>query len=249
MMKQKQLTVGVVQMSSGPNRAENLKKCVSFVKQAAKEGVQLLVFPEVTTGRVLKDQLVNIEEAKEGETFKLLSPLAKAFSMTLMIGFIERNQERRYNSLLVIGAEGEIKTVYRKLNLFVYPKLGIDESKRFDKGEQPMIVELEGLKVGLSICYDLRFPVLFFDYAKAGAQLMVVPSAFTYETGKKDWEALLKRRAMDTKTTILAPNQYGSDPSGVRCYGHSMIVGPTGTILSQEKKEKDALLVHNLSCL
>ena len=128
MMKQKQLTVGVVQMSSGPNRAENLKKCVSFVKQAAKEGVQLLVFPEVTTGRVLKDQLVNIEEEKEGEAFKLLSPLAKAFSMTLMIGFIERNQERRYNSLLVIGPEGEIKTVYRKLNLFVYPKLGIDES-------------------------------------------------------------------------------------------------------------------------
>lgn len=239
--------IATIQLQATANKAQNLAQITQLIEQAAQESPEIIVFPEVATGRCLAKDLDSVAESLEGECFQRLAPLAKKFKTTLILGMIERFQNQYYNTLIVIDEHAKLKSFYRKIHLFKLPSADIDESKLFSAGNQPVTVEIAGLKLGLCICFDLRFPDLFQYYFKEKVDILIAPSAFTYQTGLKDWELLIRTRALDTQAYLIAANQYGTDIKGIECYGHSAIVAPNGRILQMANAAKTEILFEILN--
>ena len=138
---------------------------------------------------------------------------------------------------------GDIQNVYRKIHLFdaTVGRVRMYESDYFLSGEKPEIAIVNGFKIGLSICYDLRFPELYRYYFDEKVDLLCIPSSFTYKTGKAHWETLCRARAIENQAYVLAPNQYGIGSGKVKTYGHSMIIDPWGGILADAKKAEESI--------
>ena len=237
-----------IQMSSDTDVESNLNRAESYIRRAAARGASLIVTPENTA--LLGPQFHKVEcaEALDGPTGSRFSRLADELGVHLLIGSIaERrvdqhgvlDQLRCYNTSLLFGPQGDLIASYRKMHLFdvdVPGGLTIKESDSICAGDELVVAETELGNIGLSICYDLRFPELYRALVDRGAELIAVPSAFTLTTGKDHWHALLRARAIECQAWVLAPGQWGQhDAKGMRqSYGHSLIVNPWGAVVADQ---------------
>ena len=237
------MRVCVVQMSSINDKTANLDQARRLIDQAVIEDrPDLILLPEVWAfqGGMPEERRAAAEAIPDGQAYTLLQNLAAAHGVVIHGGsFLERGQDRLFNTSVVFGRDGAELARYRKLHLFdVVTPDGREyrESAMVGRGREVVTYAAEDVRVGCSICYDLRFGELYRRLAADGAQLVTVPAAFTLQTGKDHWEILLRARAIETQCFVAAAAQVGSFPAGkdVRHnWGHSMIVDPWGKVLAQ----------------
>jgi len=228
----------VVQMASGADRAANVARATALAREAARRGARLIVLPEVFAWRGTADD-PSAAETIPGPTTAAMATLARELGVLLCMGSILEavpGKGRRYNTSCLIDAAGTIIGTYRKIHLFdvaLPGRVAVQESATRLAGESAVVAPTSLATVGMSICYDLRFPELYRRLATEGAEVLVVPSAFTFPTGAAHWEVLCRARAIENQCYLLAANQTGASPHGHRDYGNSMIVDPWGTVLAR----------------
>jgi predicted amidohydrolase len=230
--------VALVQLNSRDDKADNLERAERLVGQAAAWGSDLVVLPELWTYLGPRKRHPEVAEPIPGETSDFLGRLAARYRFWLVGGsYLEsvEGQERLHNTSIVLNPDGEIVTRYRKLHLFDIEVDGkvYEESATVAPGSETVLATLAGVPVGLTICYDLRFPELYRRLTARGARLITVPAAFTLETGKDHWEVLLRARAIENQVYLLAAAQCGSHPPNHACFGNSMIVDPWGVVVAR----------------
>ncbi|HZS31841.1 MAG TPA: carbon-nitrogen hydrolase family protein [Methylomirabilota bacterium] len=232
------MRVALIQMNSQDEKAENLERAEMLVAQAAAWGSDLVLLPELWTYLGPRKRHAEVAEPIPGDTTEFLGRLSARYRFWLVGGsFLEATEgsERLHNTSVVMSPDGEVVARYRKLHLFDVEVDGrtYQESATMVAGDEVVVASLAGVPVGLSICYDVRFPELYRRLAAWGARLVTVPAAFTLETGKDHWEVLLRARAIENQLYVLAAAQCGSHPPGNACFGNSMIVDPWGTVVAR----------------
>jgi len=196
------------------------------------------VLPEKWSVLGNAEQMLACAQPLDGESISWARSVASELGIDLVAGsIVERvaDRQKASNTSVHIGPDGEIRAVYRKLHLFDVEVDGVRyaESESEEPGEQIVVSELaSGISLGMSICYDLRFPELYRMLTVAGAEVLAVPSAFTLTTTRDHWEVLLRARAIENQCFVVAPNQIGAHPPGNRCGGRSLIVDPWGLVLA-----------------
>lgn len=231
----------VVQLTGSSDEAACWEQTNELVRRAAATGATLIGTPECTNYLGPHDKKVRIAEPIEGPTVQRYRDLAAELGIHLLIGSVNEkapDPDRCYNTSVFIGPDGRILQTYRKVHLFdvdVEGGVTFSESKTTVRGNEPRVVQTDLGTVGLSICYDLRFPEHYRALINRGASILAVPSAFTERTGRDHWEPLLKARAIECQAYVLAPGQFGPhDDGGLRAsYGHSMIVDPWGLVVAR----------------
>ena len=231
--------VACVQLNAVNEKDDNIERAERLVAQAAATGADLVMLPEKWTGIGPPDVIGAVAESlDDGAATLAMRDWAKRHGITLHGGSIVERREGREklsNTSVVIDPAGEIVAVYRKIHLFDVQVGGhvYRESETEEPGDQLVRTEVEGWKLGLTICYDLRFPELYRLLALEGCEALAVPAAFTLYTGKDHWEPLLRARAIENQCFVLAANQWGSYRDGKAAYGRSMIVDPWGVVVAQ----------------
>jgi predicted amidohydrolase len=235
-----QIKVACVQMRSGTDVAENIAAASALIRQAAAEGAELIATPEMTTLLERKQGVVWEQSVAEGDDPGLaaFSELAKELAVTLLIGSMAIRAEagKCANRSFLIGPDGEVVSRYDKIHMFdVQLNAGniYRESDSYAAGGEAVVADLPNAKLGLTICYDVRFPELFRQLAMAGAQIIAVPAAFTRITGEAHWHILLRARAIETGCFVIAPAQGGKHQDGRETFGHSLIIDPWGEVLAE----------------
>ncbi len=255
------MKVAVIQLKADSDKKRNIKRALEFVNQAIRNRARFILLPEVFNYRGPLQEAVLLKDIAEqipGDSTTPFLSLARQHRVFLLLGSIyEKDRRERFsstkmqlwrkkvfNTSVLINEDGKVAAKYRKIHLFeaVLGKKIIKESKIFLAGDTLGSSPVHGFKVGLSICYDLRFPEIFRRYSKSGCQILTVPSVFTKKTGQAHWETLLRARAIENLCYVLAPNQTGQDGRGVPSYGHSMIIGPWGDILAQASGSKEEII-------
>ena len=246
------LRVACVQLNASESKADNIERAGLLVARAASTGADLIVLPEKWNGIGPPDFLrANAESLDDGETVEAMRSWARDHKVTIVGGSIPEHREGRdklSNTSVVFDPDGEIAALYRKIHMFDVEVGGqvYRESESEEPGEEASrITDVEGWKLGLTICYDLRFPELYRILAVEGAEIITVPAAFTLFTGKDHWELLLRARAVENQCYIVAPNQWGTHRDGKASYGRSTIVDPWGVVLAQAPDE-DGIIVAEL---
>ncbi len=232
------MRVAVVQMNSRDDKPANLARAEALLAEAGARGAELAVLPELWSYLGPKDRHAQVAEPIPGPTSDFLAGIARRHRLWLVAGsYLEvvADQPRLFNTCLALSPGGEIVARYRKLHLFDVDVGGHSyrESATMAAGEEVVATDLGGVRVGLTICYDLRFPEIYRRLAVGGAKIITVPSAFTRETGKDHWEVLLRSRAIENQVFILAAAQVGSHPPGRACYGNALIADPWGVVLAR----------------
>ncbi len=228
-----------VQMAAGPDVAANLERARALVQRAAARGAVLVVLPEVFAWRGIREEESTVARTIPGPLSEFLCALAAELRIVLVGGsFLEQASglSKSYNTSLLIDADGVVRGTYRKIHLFdvdLPGEVSVRESDTRTPGTEVVAATTPLGTIGLSICYDLRFPELYRQLSAAGATIMTVPSAFTFYTGAAHWEPLLRARAIENQSYVIAPNQCGRSPHGFADYGNSMIVDPWGTVLAR----------------
>ncbi len=248
------MKAAVIQMNSGADKEKNVRQAYQLAEKACCVGAKLVVLPEVFVYRGPldgKQKKKLIVERLRGPLVRGFSDLAKTKKAWLVLGSVYEQSQRPgklYNTSLVVSPEGKIAAVYRKKHLFNarLTKKSVSEDRHFIEGKSTVSVELDRFRMGCAICYDLRFPRMFQQYYEQGCSILAIPSSFTAETGKAHWEILLRARAIETRSYVLAPNQWGCDGNGVESYGNSMIVGPWGEVLARAGAKKTTILYADL---
>ena len=226
-----------IQIDSQDNKTENLSKLDHFIDIAEGRGAKLVGMPEVVN--FIGDEEADFENAETipGPTTDFFCKKAKQHGIWLHGGSIHEITSRKdklYNSSVFVNPKGEIVAVYRKLHLFdidIKNAVSYLESNTIMPGEEIVVVDTDFAKVGLSICYDIRFPELYRILALRGAEIIIVPAAFALFTGKDHWENLLRARAIENQCYIIAPCEIGVKPA-FQTYGRSMIIDPWGTVIA-----------------
>jgi predicted amidohydrolase len=232
------LRVACVQLNAGSDKAVNLDKAERLVARAAATGADVVLLPEKWNAIGSPDVFrANAEPVEGGETFQALSRWARQHGVTIVGGSVTERREGREklsNTSPVYDPQGELIALYRKIHMFDVEVGGqmYRESETEEPGEEPVVCEAESWRVGLTVCYDVRFPELYRIEALEGAELITVPAAFTLFTGKDHWELLLRARAVENQLYVAAANQWGSTAPGKASYGRSMIVDPWGIVLA-----------------
>jgi deaminated glutathione amidase len=232
------MRVAAVQLNSTGDKERNLETASRLVSAAAADGGELIGLPEKWNLLAAGDQLSEGAEPLDGPALTAAGGWARELGVHLLAGSIAERvegDERLYNTSALISPEGELAAVYRKIHLFDVDVDGIRyrESERERPGEEIVVATAGELALGMSVCYDLRFPELYRILAIRGARLLTVPSAFTLPTGRAHWDVLVRARAIENQAFVLAPNQVGEAPPHYSSYGHSMIVDPWGTVLGE----------------
>jgi nitrilase len=232
--------VAAIQMASGPNVSANLLEVEKLVAEAAEAGAALVVLPEnfAFMGKEDKELLAIKENDGEGPLQEFLSQVSKRYGVWIVGGTIPlaANDSEKVRSVsLVFNSEGERVARYDKIHLFDVQLVETDEtyieSKTIEPGEQVVVIDTPFGRLGVAVCYDLRFPELFRNMLDKGMELLAVPAAFTAFTGKAHWEPIVRTRAIENLAYVITAAQGGFHLSGRETYGHSMIVDPWGTIL------------------
>jgi predicted amidohydrolase len=245
------MIAAAVQMSSGPDKRANLEKAQSFVREAARRQASLVVLPEVWNWRGKRGEEPDHAESIPGPTSERLSELARELRIFLQaVSMTERidGERRCYNTALLFAPDGAIVARYRKIHLFdveIPGQVSARESEGRKPGTETVVARTALGAIGLSVCYDLRFPELYRKLVRAGAEVLCIPSAFTFPTGTAHWEPLVRARAIENQCYVIAPDQYGASPNGYRDYGGSMIVDPWGTVLARAP-EAEAVITAEL---
>lgn len=241
------IPTAVIQINAGSDKRSNLDNAARMVKRASRNGARLIALPELFNWRGSKRDMKKNSEPLSGFTYKKMADLASSLNIFIHCGSILETNPRSkkpFNTSFLLSPEGKRIAHYRKIHLFTIrapEKDSIDERLLYSAGEKVTSALTPFGTVGLTICYDLRFPELYRSLTFQGAEIIFVPSAFTFDTGKAHWETLLRTRAIENQVFIIAPNQYGSGPSQTLNYGHSMIVDPWGTVLARCKNEEKIL--------
>ena len=240
--------VSCIQLRSNNNIHFNLDKTSKLIKKAVKQKTDFIITPEVSSHFSLnKKELLKICTSMQKDIYlNGIKKLAKKYKKWILIGslIIKISKNKLVNRSVLIDRSGKIRTYYDKIHMYdvvLSKKEKYFESKSFYPGNKIKTFNLPWGKIGLTICYDLRFPNLYQDLAKAGAQIISVPSAFTKTTGKAHWLTLLRARAIETGCFVIAPAQIGQHYSGRESYGHSLIINPWGKILANAKTKESII--------
>ena len=239
------LTVAAIQLSSQDDVASNLAQCRQWVERAAQAGAKLAVLPENFAFFGPDEPRVRLAEpllatgTEPAPIQQALSEWARQLGISIVGGGMPTasgDPARPYNTAVAFGPDGRLLGHYNKVHLFdVSLQSGeqMRESSHTARGSSLATLGIDGFQVGLSICYDVRFPELYRGLVDKGAEVILVPAAFTLHTGKDHWTPLLQARAIESQTWVVAAAQWGAHPGGRRCYGHSMVVDPWGAIVAQ----------------
>jgi predicted amidohydrolase len=232
------MRVAAVQLNSGNDKDRNLEVAQRLVTEAAADGAQLVALPEKWNLLGTAGELDDGAEGLDGPTLSAVGSWAADLGIWVLAGSIAERRpgaDRLFNTSCLIDPAGELMATYSKLHMFDVDVGGVSyrESEREQPGDELVLADVGGVQVGLSVCYDLRFPELYRILAVRGARLLTVPSAFTTPTGRDHWQVLLRARAIENQAFVLAPNQSGKAPPHYDSYGHSAIVDPWGTVLTK----------------
>lgn len=228
-----------IQMSSGADKGANLEKAENLVRLAAARGARLVALPEVFNWRGKRADEPAAAESLDGVTLTLMAGLARDLEIFLVAGSITEDipgQARRYNTSVLLGPDGRRLAVYRKIHLFdvdLPGRVTIKESDAKIAGMEVISAQTTFATIGLSVCYDVRFPELYRRLAFAGARIVTIPSAFTFPTGEAHWDVLIRARAIENQCYVMAPAQFGPNVHGFSDYGNSMIVDPWGRVIAR----------------
>lgn len=238
-MANDELNVAVVQLNTGDDKAANVAAALEGVDRAAATGARFVLLPETWTYMGPNEGVAVAAESIPGPLTDLLAERARRHGIYLHAGsFFEAapGEPRAFNTTVVFDPAGEIIARYRKIHLFDVDLAGdasYRESATVAPGDEIVTVEIDGFTVGLTICYDLRFPELFRILALRGADAIIVPAAFAMTTGRDHWEILLRARAIENTAYVVAPAQVGVHPPGRACYGRSQVIDPWGVVLAK----------------
>ncbi|MGF1473667.1 MAG: carbon-nitrogen hydrolase family protein [Rubrobacteraceae bacterium] len=236
-MAEREIVVAAIQMSSTLIKEENKTTAETLIREAVSSGAELVALPELWSCHGLEEVYEDNAEPVPGPTTDFLSGLARELGVYVLGGSIleDAGSEMMYNTSTFLTPDGELAAVYRKIHLFDVkaPDREYLESANIAPGEEIVTAKAGSTMLGLSICYDLRFPELYRLLALNGAEMLTVPAAFTLQTGKDHWEVLLRARAVENQAFVVAPAQWGQKADGRWTYGRSMIVDPWGTVISQ----------------
>jgi predicted amidohydrolase len=230
--------IAAVQMASGADKAANLAAAERLVRQAAERGAVLVGLPENVAWMGPETGRSDAAEPLDGPTLARFAALARTLGIHLLAGSVLETGApggRLYNTSVLFGPSGERLAVYRKMHLFdveVGDGQTYRESAAVAPGTEVVCAETPLGRIGLSVCYDLRFPELYRALSARGAVLLTVPSAFTLMTGKDHWEVLLRARAIENQAYVLAPAQGGRHPGDRMTYGHALIADPWGLVVA-----------------
>jgi len=224
-------------------RERNLSAAERLVRAAAADGAELVALPEKWNLLAVGEEIAAGAEPLDGPSLAAARSWAREMGIHLLAGSIaERggDGERAFNTSALIGPGGEDLAVYRKIHMFDVEAGGVQyrESEHEQAGEEVVSAAVDGVELGLTVCYDLRFPELYRILAVRGARILAVPSAFTAATGRDHWEVLLRARAIENQAFVLAPNQVGEAPPHYSSYGRSAIVDPWGVVLATAPDEE-----------
>jgi nitrilase len=243
------MLIAAVQMVSTPRVADNLAAARRLIADAAAQGAGLVALPEYfcLMGVSERDKLGVAEPFGDGPLQAMLAQAAREHGIWLIGGTVpiaSSDPQHVFNTSLVFAPDGTLAARYDKLHLFRFSdgREDFDERRVLRAGETPVAFDAGPLRVGLSICYDLRFPELYRTLTRPPCDLLAVPSAFTATTGRAHWEPLLRARAIENQCYVIAPAQGGTHESGRRTWGHSMIVDPWGEVLGVREEGEGVVL-------
>jgi predicted amidohydrolase len=251
-MTRDRLHVAAIQLNSQDVVSENLEICGRMVREAASRGAELVLLPEnfAYTGPEWGKRAIAEVVGDEGAPIQaaLRNWVRETGVAVIAGGFPEASddRDRPFNACLVATAD-TVTSAYRKVHLFdveLPDGTTLRESEATSAGVEPAVVHISGFRVGLSVCYDLRFPELYRALVDRGAEVIVVPAAFTLQTGKDHWHVLLRARAIESQCWVMAAGQWGVRPKGPPSYGHSMIVDPWGTIVAEASERVGFVCAH-----
>ena len=242
--------VSCIQLKSNNNILYNLKKTEKLISKAVKQKSDFILTPEISSLFSLdKKKLLKICKSMEEDIYlNGIKKLAKKYKKWILIGslIIKVSKNKLVNRSVLVDKTGKIKTYYDKIHMYdvvLNKREKYFESKTFSAGKKIKTSKLPWGKLGLSICYDLRFPNMYRKLSKDGCYYISIPSAFTETTGKRHWHSLLKARAIENFCYIFAPAQGGTHYNGRKTFGHTMIVSPDGKILKELKKSEGVITV------
>jgi deaminated glutathione amidase len=238
-----------VQLNSTDDTERNLATADRLVREAAGAGAELVVLPEKWTVIGSGAQLAAGAQPLDGPAMTWAAAIARELGIDLVAGsFSERVEgaEKLSNTSVHFGPDGSRRAVYRKLHMFDVEVDGVRyaESAHEQPGEEIVVSSVAGVGLGMSVCYDLRFPELYRELAARGAEIIAVPSAFTLATTRDHWEVLVRARAIEDQCFVIAANQIGEHPGGLRSGGRSMIVDPWGLVLATAPDAETAIVAE-----
>jgi deaminated glutathione amidase len=246
------LRVGLVQINSRSDKEANLRRAEELIDEAAGRGARLIALPEYVSYLGPREGNVENAETIPGPTTERFAAKARQHDVYILGGSIVEKSDvpdKVYNTSTLINPAGDLVAVYRKIHLFdidITGNVSANESSTILPGEDAVTAEVDGHTVGLTICYDLRFPELYRLLALDGAEILFVPAAFTMFTGKDHWHMLLRARAVENQCFVVAPGQFGAhEPNNAQCYGHSLVVDPWGTVLA-DAPDKEGVVTADL---
>ena len=248
--------VGCVQLNSGPDIEENLKEAGTLIREAARDECEFIATPENTDFMRSTPQLTlaTALESADHPGMAFFSALAKELSVWILVGSmkIKVSEKAVANRSFLFRDTGQLVASYDKIHLFNVDLPNGESHREGDTviaGEKAAVVNTPWKKLGMSICYDVRFPYLYRAMAHQGAAMMAIPAAFTEHTGKAHWEVLLRARAIETGSFVIAPAQCGEHEGGRSTYGHSMIVGPWGQVLAEKTEATPGFIARKIDLL
>lgn len=250
---QERVVAAAVQMNSHADVAQNLARADALVAEAAQRGARIIVFPEnfAFMGGEDDERLrvaENLDGTNPGLIRQFLETNARKFGVWIIAGGLPEasvDAGRVHNTCAVVAPDGSVTARYRKIHMF---DVEVGDGQRYREsascapGDKPVLAEVAGVNVGLSICYDLRFPELYRALVDQGAEVLVVPAAFTLATGKDHWHVLLRARAIESQCYVIAAAQWGAHPKGRRTFGKSCIIDPWGEVIAQASEGEGVAL-------
>lgn len=244
------MKTAVIQLNASNNKQRNIERALWLVNRAIAQKAGFILLPEAFNFRGKADfrkGYADVAESIPGPSTLPLIAAAKKYKVFILAGSICElvpGRKKAFNTSVLIDDRGKIAAQYRKIHLFdaAIGKIKAKESRRLYNGRKAVMSKTGAWTIGMSICYDLRFPELYQKYARKGAEILCVPSVFTKMTGRAHWETLLRARAIENLCYVLAPNQIGRDGNGVPSYGNSMIIDPWGKILARASGSKEEIV-------
>lgn len=248
------LRAACIQMRSGIEIAPNIAAACALIREAAGQGAQLVATPEMTNLLDIRPGMSRSKLVAEADDPALaaMRGLARDLGIWLLAGSIAvtlEGDERFANRSLLIAPDGSIRARYDKIHMFdveVGDGQNYRESRAYRPGARAVLADMEAARLGLTICYDVRFPHLYRKLAQAGADILTIPAAFTRVTGEAHWHVLVRARAIETGCFVLAPAQGGRHEDGRETFGHSLIVSPWGEVIAEKADDTPGFIVADL---
>ena len=246
------MKIACVQMTTGCDPTQNLATIAAQVEMAAQAGAEIVALPETCTfmEKNRAAMQARLETQADSQVLAALQNIAKTNAVFILVGSMilaDETSDKAVNRSVLIAPDGQVQAQYDKIHMFDVELEDGErhhESAAYRAGDCLVTSEVNGVTLGLSICYDLRFPNLYRRLAEAGAQVIVVPSAFTKQTGEAHWHILLRARAIETGCFIVAPAQIGRHENGRETYGHSLIIDPWGEILAEASDDDEVIIAE-----